>query len=317
MTTSPGTPSRHPEPHAAGPGSADPHPADPHPADPYAGIDPAFVFDFTAAEELDDDQRFTTWLGVEPLARGPEPRPDWVVTSQAAVDTELGVLKTGKEADAFLLERAVPDADPDEPGTSVVMVAKRYRGEEHRAFHRSSAYTEGRAVRNTRDNRAMAKKSAYGRSVAAGQWAWAEFSALGRLWSLGLPVPYPVQVDGTELLMEWIRVEGPDGEETAPRLAQTRPDADLLGSYFEQLREAMATMVQAGLVHGDLSPYNTLAAGERLVIIDLPQMVDLVGNVNGMDFLLRDCRTMCTWFRARGLEVDEHDLDAELLAHAW
>ena len=76
-------------------------------------------------------------------------------------------------------------------------------------------------------------------------------------------------------------------------------------------------MVQAGLVHGDLSPYNTLAAGERLVVIDLPQMVDLVGNVNGMDFLLRDCRNMCTWFRARGLEVDEHDLYAELLAHAF
>ena len=45
--------------------------------------------------------------------------------------------------------------------------------------------------------------------------------------------------------------------------------------------------------------------------------MDLVGNVNGMDFLLRDCRNMCTWFRARGLEVDEHDLYAELLAHAF
>ncbi|CAM3751788.1 RIO1 family regulatory kinase/ATPase [Nocardioides marinus] len=300
MTTPHGTSSRHPEQHPQ----------------QYAGIDPAFVFDFRDSDEIDDtSQRWSTWLDVEPLARGPEPRPDWVVTSQAAIDTELGVLKTGKEADAFLLERAVPGSDA--VGESVVLVSKRYRGEEQRSFHRSAAYTEGRAVRNTRDNRAMAKKSAYGRSVAAGQWAWAEFQALSRLWSLGLPVPYPVQVDGTEVLMEWISIEGPDGEETAPRLAQTRPDADLLGSWFEQLREAMATMVQAGLVHGDLSPYNTLAAGERLVIIDLPQMVDLVGNVNGMDFLLRDCRNMCTWFRARGLEVDELDLYAELLAHAF
>ena len=305
MTTPHGTSSRHPE----------QQPFEQH-EQQYAGIDPAFVFDFRDSDEIDDSsQRWSTWLSVEPLARGPEPRPDWVVTSQAAIDTELGVLKTGKEADAFLLERAVPGSDA--VGESVVLVSKRYRGEEQRSFHRSAAYTEGRAVRNTRDNRAMAKKSAYGRSVAAGQWAWAEFQALSRLWSLGLPVPYPVQVDGTEVLMEWISIEGPDGEETAPRLAQTRPDADLLGSWFEQLREAMATMVQAGLVHGDLSPYNTLAAGERLVIIDLPQMVDLVGNVNGMDFLLRDCRNMCTWFRARGLEVDEHDLYAELLAHAF
>ena len=308
MTTPHGTSSRHPEQHPQ-------HHPQQHPQQ-YAGIDPAFVFDFRDSDEIDDSsQRWSTWPSVEPLARGPEPRPDWVVTSQAAIDTELGVLKTGKEADAFLLERAVPGSDA--VGESVVLVSKRYRGEEQRSFHRSAAYTEGRAVRNTRDNRAMAKKSAYGRSVAAGQWAWAEFQALSWLWSLGLPVPYPVQVDGTEVLMEWISIEGPDGEETAPRLAQTRPDADLLGSWFEQLREAMATMVQAGLVHGDLSPYNTLAAGERLVIIDLPQMVDLVGNVNGMDFLLRDCRNMCTWFRARGLEVDEHDLYAELLAHAF
>lgn len=279
------------------------------------------TFDFRPLEDLDDDQRWSTWLEVEPLSRGPQPRPDWVVTSQAAVDTELGVLKTGKEADAFLLERAVPDTDPSyvpgAPGQSAVMVAKRYRGEEHRSFHRSGAYTEGRRVRNTRDARAMARKTGYGRQVAAGQWAGAEWLALTRLWTLGLAVPYPVQVDGTELLMEWITVEGEHGPETAPRLAQARPAPPLLASYWEQVREAMALMAQEGIVHGDLSPYNVLAAGDRLVVIDLPQVVDLVGNVNGMDFLLRDCRNMATWFRARGLDVDEHELFADLVAHAF
>ena len=72
-------------------------------------LDPRFAFDFRAYEDPGDGQRFSTWLSVEPLCRGPEPRPDWVVTSQSAIDTELGVLKTGKEADVFLLERAVPD----------------------------------------------------------------------------------------------------------------------------------------------------------------------------------------------------------------
>lgn len=294
------------------------HPQDRTTPDPqHPAQHPAFDFDYRPLEDLDDDQRWSTWLEVEPLSRGPEPRPVWLVTSQAAVDTELGVLKTGKEADAFLLERAVPDTDPQDPGHSVVMVAKRYRGDEHRSFHRSGAYTEGRRVRNTRDARAMAKKTAHGRAVAASQWAWAEWQALTRLWMLGLPVPYPVQVDGTEILMEWITVEDERGHETAPRLAQTRPGPDLLASYWGQTREAMALMVQAGIVHGDLSPYNVLAAGERLVIIDLPQVVDLVGNVNGMDFLLRDCTHMATWFRARGLAVDEHDLFGELMAHAF
>ena len=272
-------------------------------------LDPAFVFDYRAYDDLEPGQRWSTWLEVEPLSRGPEPRPDWVVTSQGAVDSELGILKTGKEADVFLLERA----DPHDPGSGVVMAAKRYRDTDHRTFHRSAAYTEGRRTRNTRDARAMAKKSAFGRSVASGQWAFAEWQSLVRLWELGLPVPYPVQIDGTEILMEWISVDG----DTAPRLAQTRPQPDLLRSYYDQLREAMATMAQAGMVHGDLSAYNILAAGERLVVIDLPQVVDLVGNPAGMDFLLRDCTNVCGWFRSRGLEVDGQDLFAELLAHAY
>ena len=216
------------------------------PVEPAAGLDPRFVFDFTSTDDPDDGQRWSTWLSVEPLCRGPEPRPDWVVTSQGAIDTELGVLKTGKEADVFLLERA----DPDDPEGGVVMAAKRYRTEEHRSFHRSTSYAEGRRTRSSRDARAMAKKTAHGRAVAAGQWAWAEWEAMKRFWAAGVPVPYPVQIDGTEILMELISVDGG----AAPRLAQTRPTEDLLRSYFDQLRDAMAVLAEHGVAHGDLSP---------------------------------------------------------------
>jgi RIO kinase 1 len=274
-------------------------------------IDPAFVFEYRALDEPDGtDQRWSTWHDVEPLCRGPEPRPDWVVTDRAAVDTELGILKTGKEADVFLLERGVED------GPAVVMAAKRYRSADHRNFHRNAAYTEGRRGRDSREARAASKGTTFGRVVAAGQWAYAEWESLRLCWNLGLPVPYPVQIDGTELLMEWIRVGPQEDRQTAPRLAQTRPAPDLLGWYFEQLRESMATMAEHGIVHGDLSAYNLLAAGERLVIIDLPQVVDLVGNPRGMDFLLRDCANVCAWFRSRGLDpelADEHALFGELV----
>jgi RIO kinase 1 len=281
------------------------HPPDPH--DP----DPRFTVDWTTYDDVDDGaQRWSTWLSVEPLSRGPEPRPDWVVTSQGAIDTELGILKTGKEADVFLLERA----DPLEPEKGVVLAAKRYRSSEHRTFHRSAGYSEGRSMKRSRDERAVKRKSTFGRLVAAGEWANSEWDALKRFWELGLPVPYPVQIDGTEILMEWITVDG----DSAPRLAQTRPEPDLLASYFEQLRDALATMVQAGVVHGDLSAYNILAAGERLVVIDLPQIVDLVGNANGFDYLLRDCTNICSWFRAKGLEsADEQELFGDLMAHAF
>ncbi len=274
------------------------------------GVDPSFVFEFNAYDDLGDGQRWSTWLEVEPLSRGPEPHPPWVVTSQGAIDTELGILKTGKEADVFLVERS----DPLAPDEAVVMAAKRYRSPEHRTFHRSAAYTEGRSMKRSRDERAIKRKSTFGRLVAAGEWAISEWDALNRLWLLGLPVPYPVQIDGTEILMEWITVDG----ETAPRLAQTRPAPDLLASYYEQLREVLATMVQHGLVHGDLSAYNILAAGDRLVVIDLPQVVDLIGNPAGMDFLMRDCTNIAAWFRAKGLgSADEHELFGDLMAHAF
>jgi len=268
-----------------------------------------FTLEYETLADVDETtQRWSTYWDVERLCRGPEPVPDWVVTDRAAVDTELGVLKTGKEADVFLLQRAVPGTD------GVVLAAKRYRSAEHRDFLRSAAYTEGRRQsRNTRDNRAVGKATSHGRAVAAGQWAWAEWEALKRFYAAGVPVPYPVQVDGTELLMELVAVDG----HAAPRLAATRPDAALLASYYDQLRDAVLALARDGVAHGDLSPYNVLAAGERIVIIDLPQVVDLVANPAGPEFLLRDCHNICMWFERRGLSVDEQVLFADALSQVY
>ncbi len=169
-------------------------------------------------------------------------------------------------------------------------------------------------MRNTRDRRAAAKGSRWGRTVEAGQWAGAEFGYLADLWSAGLPVPYPVQLDGVEILMEFITLRDGTG---APRLAQTRPDRALLLRYWDQLTEAMRVMAGLGLAHGDLSAFNILVTGNRVVLIDLPQAVDIVGNPQGMDYLARDCRNVAGWFRARGLDVDGDALLADLLAYAW
>jgi len=263
--------------------------------------------DFVPVDDaLPPGQRWSTWDDIG-ISAGPEPWPDWLVTADAAVDTELGILKTGKEADVFLLERATDEQ-------SVIMAAKRYRGVDHRLFHRDSGYTEGRKIRNSRDRRAMAKGTRWGRQVEAGQWALAEFGYLCDLWRAGLPVPYPVQLDGTEILMEFITLDDGSG---APRLAQCRPMRDQLELYFEQLRGAMITMASLGLTHGDLSAFNVLATEDRVVIIDLPQAVNIVGNPQGEDFLARDCRNIATWFTSRGLDVDGDSLLGEVIAYAW
>jgi RIO kinase 1 len=264
----------------------------------------------------DDDpppagDQWSTW---DDCLRGPEPYPDWVVTELAAVDTELGILKTGKEADVHLVRRWVPDTD-----RSCLMAAKRYRDSRHRQFHRDSGYLEGRRVRRSRETRAMANRTGFGRELIAGQWAAHEFDALSRLWQVGeelgaVAVPYPVQLRGTELMLEFIGT--PDGD-AAPRLAQLRPGRAELADLWRQLVDGMVVLARAGLAHGDLSPYNLLVHSGRLVLIDLPQVVDVVANPRGPEFLARDVRVVSTWFAGRGLsEVDEYELTQLLLAEA-
>ncbi|MGB5935305.1 MAG: RIO1 family regulatory kinase/ATPase [Ornithinimicrobium sp.] len=290
-----------------------------------SGIDPAFVFDYRPLD-VDVDiavdggadvesvrdaagtvsapvvaPRTTTYWDVTKGNRGPQPLPPWVVTDAGAVDNEWGVLKTGKEADVFLVQRSATDGT----GHAAVMAAKRYRSTEHRSFHRSTAYTDGRRMKKSRDTRALQRGSRYGRAVAAGQWAFAEFEALKRFWAAGLPVPSPVQLQGTEILMEFI---GTGDGVAAPRLAQVKPSAEVLDGYHRQLVSCVTMLASHGVAHGDLSPYNVLADGDDIVVIDMPQVVDLVGNPRGREFLERDCRNMCAWFTSRGLASDPQDL---------
>jgi RIO kinase 1 len=243
--------------------------------------------------------RWSTWASAE--ERGPRPYPSWLITGPAAADSELGILKTGKEADVFLVERALPGGE-----RACLMAAKRYRGGDHRLFHRDAGYLEGRRVRASREMRAMQRRSQFGRNLIAQQWAVAEFAALHRLWRAGAPVPYPIQRIGTELLLEFI---GDADGTAAPRLVQLRPTERELAELWRQLVDAMLLLARGGHTHGDLSAYNLLVHGGALVLIDLPQLVDIVANPQGRAFLERDVRTTCAWFVSRGLPTGLADPD--------
>jgi len=265
----------------------------------------SFAFD-SNPDGPPEGERWSSWDGA---MHGPKPRPDWVITALGAVESDLGVLKTGKEADVHIVRRWVPG----DPKRDVLMAAKRFRANENRLFHRDSGYLEGRRVRKSREMRAMGRRTEFGKALIAGQWAMAEFDALGTLWALDLPVPYPVQFSDTEMLMELIGT--PDGE-AAPRLAQTRPSPELLADLFEQIRQTMTTLALHGWAHGDLSPYNVLLQDQRLVLIDWPQIVDIIGNPHGPEFLERDTHNICDWFVRRGYAVDEGELFGDLMAAA-
>ena len=67
------------------------------------------------------------WSTYRDAAKGPDPVPDWVLRDPRAVDHDLGVMKTGKEAEVSLLRRGlVPD------GPFSLMAVKRYRSAQHR-----------------------------------------------------------------------------------------------------------------------------------------------------------------------------------------
>lgn len=187
-------------------------------------------------------------------------------------------------------------------------------------FHRDSGYLEGRRDKASRVNRAMEKRTEFGKEAIAGRWAMAEFNSLILLWrsceQLGVMpfVPYPVQILGTEVLMEYIG--SPDGV-AAERLASVRGDDSVIADLWEQMLLALRVMARTGYTHGDLSPYNLLVHDGRLFVIDLPQVVDLVANPQGKRFLQRDVHNVVTWFTARGIaDIDEAALVRDLLAEA-
>jgi RIO kinase 1 len=267
-------------------------------------FEPSWAADAPITDRIDDidDVDDTTYSTYGDATHGPSPVPEWVITSAAAVDTDLGVFKTGKEADVSLVRRS-------HGGRTVLLAAKRYRDSHHRMFHRDAGYLEGRRMRKSRETRAVETRTDFGRQLIAGQWAAAEFAVLSRLWSAGAAVPYPVQLAGTELMMEFI---GDEDGVAAPRLVQTRPSSAEAAGWFAQVRDALVRLADAGYAHGDLSAYNVLVHDGRVVLIDVPQAVDLVGNPQGFTYLRRDCENICGWFQGRGLAVDPNELYDDL-----
>lgn len=236
-------------------------------------------------------------------ARGPEPRPDWLLTEDGASEADVRMVRTGKEANVWLVRRTGTD------GHSHLLAAKRYRRAEHRTFRDDSLYTAGRRTGDDRVDRAIRGRTRRGRLFARQFWVSTEFELLCELHERGVPVPYPVQRNGTELLLQHLG----DEQGPAPRLADLRPEAAELRELFEQVRAILIGIARAALVHADFSPHNLLVHDAKVWLIDLPQAVRFDRHPNAETLLARDVRVITTWFRRRGLDVDAPLLGHEVL----
>jgi RIO kinase 1 len=243
-------------------------------------------------------------------------QPDWLVPEPYA-DDDLGVLKTGKEAQVSLVERTGPTRQcllarklylPREVSQKGVLQALGVQRASQ--FHNDVTYREGRQFRKSRDRRAVERMSTHGKALLQERWTNHEHDVMSVLWQAGVRVPYPVSFADERFDMEYIG----DRTQAAPTLARLRPRGLLLDEMWEQLVDNLRRVVASGFAHGDLSAYNLLWWEDELWLIDFPQAVDIAANPMGLDFLHRDVANISTWFRRQGLERDPEELFALLLA---
>ena len=248
------------------------------------------------------------------------PRPLWLITDEVDYEElDLGTLKTGKEAEVFVVERHFGDR-------SCLLAHKRYRprkvtqkGElaalgfqRANAFMNDLSYRDGRKFAKSRDQRAAERMTNYGKRLLTERWTGHEFEVMQRAWEAGVTVPYPVEERGDGLLMELVGNE----RQAAPRLAQARLDQAEMASAFTQTVAGLEALVGAGYVHADLSAYNLLWWLGTVWFIDFPQAVDITPRPHAFEFLHRDVSNVCGFFARKGVDCDAEALYADLLAIA-
>lgn len=205
-----------------------------------------------------------------------------VLVDEGLIDTVVRQLMSGKEAEVYVVRRG-----------DDTLCAKIYKEANNRSFRQAVDYTENRKVKNSRQARAMAKGTKFGRQSQEAAWQSAEVDALYRLAGAGVRVPKPHNFMEGVLLMEL--VTGAEGD-AAPRLNDSVfTEAEALAHHATLIKEVVR-MLCAGVIHGDLSEFNVLLAADGPVIIDLPQAVDAAGNNHAQRMLLRDVDNLRDFF---------------------
>lgn len=194
------------------------------------------------------------------------------------IEEVLRPLMSGKEAQVYLVV-----------SEGRLCAAKIYKDAQHRSFKNRADYTEGRKVRNSRDQRAIAKRSKYGKGKDEESWKSTEVDMIYRLRDGGVRVPEPYTfIDGV-LLMELVCDES---GHPAPRLGDLEFSPEDAKHIFHRLLGEVVRMLCTGVVHGDFSEFNVLVASDGPVVIDFPQAVNAAGNLSARKLLIRDVENL-------------------------
>ena len=204
------------------------------------------------------------------------------LVDEGLIDSVARQLMSGKEATVYVVRCG-----------DHIRCAKVYKEATQRSFRQAVDYTENRKVKNTRQARAMAKGTRFGREMQEAAWQSAEVDALYRLAAAGVRVPKPHNFHDGVLLMDLVVDAHGDA---APRLNDLHFTPEQALAHHATLIAEVLRMLCAGVVHGDLSEFNILLGADGPVIIDLPQAVDAAGNNHAQRMLQRDVDNLRDFF---------------------
>ena len=221
------------------------------------------------------------------------------LVEEGVVDSVVRQLMSGKEAMVFVVRAG-----------GETRCAKIYKEADRRSFRQAVDYTENRKTKNSRQARAMAKGTRFGRASQEEAWQSAEVDALYRLAAAGVRVPKPHNFHAGVLLMELVTDSAGNA---APRLNDVEFTPDEARDFHDRLIGEVVRMLCAGVIHGDLSEFNILAGADGPVIIDLPQAVDAAGNNHAPAMLARDVGNLRAFFGRFAPEI----LDTNYAGEIW
>ena len=137
-------------------------------------------------------------------------------------------------------------------------------------------------------------------------WVQREYRNLMKAREANISVPTPITFSNNVLVLEYIGNEG----EFAPKLKDEVPQNP--NDFFVKIISNMKKLYKAGLVHADLSAFNILNFNEKPVFIDFSQCTPLESS-RAKEYLDRDIRNICIFFRKIGLNVNEAAVKKQII----
>lgn len=214
------------------------------------------------------------------------------------IEEVVGTINCGKEAEVFLAR-----------GNNKQIAIKVFKQKQQRSFSNRSAYDLDMMNGHRREARALKNKSKFGMKEAEDFWRGREIHYLTLLYDAGADVPKVLGTGPNSFAMEFVLL----GEAAAPRLIDIKSQLKDPQAILEKIIANMRIFLKCDLVHGDLSLFNILyRGGNDVVIIDVPQAVEIMRSPSARDLFRRDIKNICTFFNKLGVHCDEDNLFYDL-----